>query len=244
MQKIFGRKPILEALKSGKDINRIYIQYGLHGSIIDQIKNLAKKQNIKISQLSPQKFSKYTEGKNTQGIIALKNDFIISQPEEIIAESKEKELPFLLLLDSIQDTHNLGAIIRTAECAGVDGIIITSRNSATVNNTVIKTSAGATGYIKIAQVTNLVNTIKLLKENGFWIVGSKLGNSIPYTQIDYKQPIAIVVGNEEKGIRKLVAENCDFLAEIPMQGKIQSLNVSVATGILLFEVLRQRNLLD
>ncbi len=241
MQKIFGRKPVLEALKAKKNLSQIYIQYGLHGSLIDQIKQLAKKQNIKISQLSPQKFSKYSAGKNTQGIIAIKNDFELSQPEEIIAESKDKKFPLLLLLDSIQDTHNLGAIIRTAECSGVDGIIITSRNSATVNETVIKTSAGAVSHVKIAQINNLVNTIKYLKENGFWIVGSKLGNSLPYTDIDYKQPIALVVGNEEKGIRKLVADNCDFLAEIPMQGKIQSLNVSVATGILLFEVLRQRN---
>jgi len=241
MQKIFGRKPILEALKSGKRIDQIFIQYGQIGSAINQIKQLAKKRNIKTTTLSPQKFANLLKDKNTQGIIAIKNNFELSQPEEIIAESKEKELPLLLLLDSIQDTHNLGAIIRTAECSGVDGIIITSRNSATVNETVIKTSAGAISYVKIAQVNNLVNTIKYLKQNGFWIVGSKLGNSQPYTKIDYKQPIALVVGNEEKGIRKLVAENCDFLAEIPMKGKIQSLNVSVATGILLFEVLRQRN---
>ena len=241
MQKIFGRKPILEALKSGKRIDQIFIQFGQIGSAITQIKQLAKKRNIKTTTLSPQKFANLLKDKNTQGIIAIKNDFELSQPEEIIAESKEKELPLLLLLDSIQDTHNLGAIIRTAECSGVDGIIITSRNSATVNETVIKTSAGAISYVKIAQVNNLVKTIKYLKQNGFWIVGSKLGNSQPYTKIDYKQPIALVVGNEEKGIRKLVAENCDFLVEIPMKGKIQSLNVSVATGILLFEVLRQRN---
>lgn len=240
MQKIFGRKPVLEALKSKTVIDQIYLQYGLHGSIIDEIKNLAKKTNITITQLSPQKFAKYTEGKNTQGIIALKNQFNYSEIDDILIKAEKSEYPLLLLLDSIQDPQNLGAIIRTAECAGVDGIITTLRNSASVNNTVVKTSTGATSHIKITQVNNLVSTIEILKQNGYWIVGSKLGNSQNYISIDYKQPIAIIVGNEEKGIRKLVSEKCDFLAEIPMKGKIQSLNVSVATGVLLFEVLRQR----
>ena len=242
MQKIFGRKPVLEALKSKADIDQIYIQYGLQGSIVDHIKQLAKKNNVKLSQISPQKFNQLTEDKNTQGIIAVKNEFNYSQIDEILIDAEKSEFPLLLLLDSIQDPHNLGAIIRTAECAGVNGIIITTKNSASVNNTVEKTSAGATSHIKITQANNLVNTIEILKQSGYWIVGSKLGNSQNYTSIDYKQPIAIVVGNEEKGIRHLVAEKCDFLAEIPMKGKIQSLNVSVATGVLLFEVLRSRSI--
>ncbi|MCB0743857.1 MAG: 23S rRNA (guanosine(2251)-2'-O)-methyltransferase RlmB [Ignavibacteriales bacterium] len=242
MQKIFGRKPVLEALKSKADIDQIYIQYGLQGSIVDHIKQLAKRNNVKLSQISPQKFNQLTEDKNTQGIIAVKNEFNYSQIDEILIEAEKSEFPLLLLLDSIQDPHNLGAIIRTAECAGANGIIITTKNSASVNNTVEKTSAGATSHIKITQANNLVNTIEILKQSGYWIVGSKLGNSQNYTSIDYKQPIAIVVGNEEKGIRHLVAEKCDFLAEIPMKGKIQSLNVSVATGVLLFEVLRSRSI--
>ncbi len=241
MQKIFGRKPVFEALKSKSKIDQIYIQYGLHGSIIDQIKKLAKQSNIKVTQLSPQKFNQYADDQNTQGIIALKSSFNYSGLDDILIAAEKTKFPLLLLLDSIQDTHNLGAIIRTAECAGVDGIITTIKNSASVNNTVEKTSAGATSHVKIAQVNNLVNTIDILKQSGYWIVGSKLGKSQNYTSIDYKQPIAIVMGNEEKGIRHLVSEKCDFLAEIPMKGKIQSLNVSVASGILLFEVLRQRN---
>ncbi len=240
MQKIFGRKPVFEALKSKSKIDQIYIQYGLHGSIIDQIKKLAKENNIKITQLSPQKFNQHTEGKNTQGIIALKSSFNYFGLDDMLIAAEKSKFPLLLLLDSIQDTHNLGAIIRTAECTGVDGIIITTKNSASVNDTVEKTSAGATSHVKIAQVNNLVSTIEILKQSDYWIVGSKLGKSQNYTTIDYKQPIAIVVGNEEKGIRHLVSEKCDFLAEIPMKGKIQSLNVSVATGVLLFEVLRQR----
>ncbi len=241
MQKIFGRKPVLEALKAKSNINQIYIQYGLHGSIIDQIKKLAQKSNIKVSQVSPNKFKDFSEHKNTQGIFALTDSFAYSEIDDILIEAEKLKYPLILLLDSIQDPHNLGAIIRTAECAGVNGIITTIKNSASVNNTVEKTSAGAANHIKIARVNNLVNTIEILKQSGYWIVGSKLGNSQNYTSIDYKQPIAIVIGNEEKGIRPLVAKHCDFLAEIPMKGKIQSLNVSVAAGILLFEVLRQRD---
>jgi 23S rRNA (guanosine2251-2'-O)-methyltransferase len=241
MQKIFGRKPVLEALKSKADIDQIYIQYGLHGSIVDHIKKLAKQNNVKITQLSPQKFNQHADDKNTQGIIALKSSFDYSEIDDILISAENSKFPLLLLLDSIQDPHNLGAIIRTAECAGVDGIITTIRNSASVNNTVEKTSAGAISHIKIARANNLIPIIEILKQSGYWIVGSKLGNSQNYSSIDYKQPIAIVVGNEEKGIRHLVAEKCDFLAEIPMKGKIQSLNVSVATGILLFEVLRSQN---
>lgn len=243
MQKIFGRKPVLEALKSKSEIDQIYLQFGLHGEIVDQIKFFSKKNNIKISQLSLQRFNQIAEGKNTQGIIAIKNNFSYSEIDEILIDAENSKFPLLLLLDSIQDPHNFGAIIRTAECAGVNGIITTIKNSATVNNTVEKTSAGAINHIKIARANNFVSIIEILKQNRYWIVGSKLGNSQNYTTIDYKQPIALIVGNEEKGIRPLVAENCDFLAEIPMKGKIQSLNVSVATGVLLFEIIRQRHLL-
>ena len=240
MQKIFGRKPVLEALKSKADIEQIYLQYGQHGAIIDQIKKLANQHSVKLSQISPQKFNQLTDEKNTQGIIAIKSMFNYSEIDDILIEAEKSEFPLLLLLDSIQDPHNFGAIIRTAECAGVDGIFTTIKNSASVNNTVEKTSAGAISHTKICRVNNLVNTIELLKQSGYWIVGSKLGKSQNYTTIDYKQPIAIVIGNEEKGIRHLVAEKCDFLAEIPMKGQIQSLNVSVASGVLLFEVLRSR----
>lgn len=241
MQKIIGRKPVIEALKTKIDIDQIYIQFGLHGSIVDYIKTLAKKNGVKLTQLSTQKFNQLADGKTTQGIIAIKSSFDYSEIDDILIEAEKSEFPLLLLLDSIQDPHNLGAIIRTAECAGVNGIITTLRNSASVNETVEKTSAGATSHIKITRVNNLIPTMEILKQSGYWIVGSKLGKSQNYTTIDYKQPIAIIVGNEEKGIRHLISEKCDFLAEIPMKGNIQSLNVSVATGILLFETLRQRN---
>lgn len=240
MSLIVGRKPVLEAINSGEKIEQVYILFGQKGGIVDAIRIAAKKKGIKVNQVTPEKFKALTDHPNTQGIAARKSSQKYFELEDIISAAKKKQYPLLLLLDSIQDTHNLGAIIRTAECAEVDGVILTKHNSAPVNETVIKTSAGATEHLKLAQVNNLAQAIKELKENGFWIIGSSLGNSKPYTEVDYKIPAAVIVGNEEKGIRRLTADNCDILVNIPMKGKIQSLNVSVAAGILLFEILRQR----
>ncbi|MCK5088317.1 MAG: 23S rRNA (guanosine(2251)-2'-O)-methyltransferase RlmB [Melioribacteraceae bacterium] len=241
MKKIIGRKPVLELINSGKEIDRIILSFGQKGSIVDSIRVAAKKRKIKLTQLSPHKFKGYEKGENTQGVMAFISDYNFWELDKLIAKSKNSEYPILLIIDEVQDTHNLGAIFRTAESVGVDGVIMTKRNTAPINETVEKTSAGAVSHLRITQVNNLHQAINSLKENGFWIIGSSLKNSVLYTEIDYKQPIAIVVGNEEKGIRKLVADNCDHLVQIPMKGKIESLNVSVAAGVLLFEVLRQRN---
>ncbi len=241
MNLILGRKPVLEAINSGESIEQVYLLYGQKGSIIDAIRIAAKKKGIKCNEIPSGKFKSYSDHPNTQGVIALKSEQKFFQLDEIIIESKKEKYPLILILDSIQDTHNLGAILRTAECCGVNGIIITKHNSAPVNATVVKTSAGATEHVKLCTVNNLVNTLEVLKKNGFWIVGSTLENSKNYTEPDYKIPVALIVGNEEKGIRRLTAEKCDFLVGIPMKGKIQSLNVSVATGVLLFEILKQRN---
>ena len=244
MQKIYGRKPVLEALKSDVELEVIYVSFGQHGDIINQIISAAKKNGVKITQLSTPKFNSFAEGQNAQGVIALKSSQEYFELEELIEESKKAKFPFLLLLDSIQDPHNLGAILRTAECAGVDGIIVTTNQSAPINETAEKISAGAVSHLKICKVNNLVHTIEKLKKEGFWIAGSHLtGDSKNYTDLDYKMPLALIVGNEEKGIRKLVSENCDFLVKIPMKGKIDSLNVSVSTGVLLFEINRQRSLI-
>ncbi|RPI75113.1 MAG: 23S rRNA (guanosine(2251)-2'-O)-methyltransferase RlmB, partial [Ignavibacteriales bacterium] len=190
-----------------------------------------------------ERFSSITNNPNAQGVAAKKSEQKFFSFEEIISFSKEKKYPLLLILDSIQDTHNAGAIIRTAECSGVDGIIITKHNSAPINETVVKTSAGAVSLVKLCQVTNLANALKQLKEEGFWIIGSALSDeSKNYTEVDYKIPLALIMGNEEKGIRRLTIDNCDMLIKIPMLGKIQSLNVSVSAGIILFEILRQRSL--
>lgn len=240
MSLIIGRKPVLEAINSGEEIEQVYILFGQKGGIIDAIRAAAKRKGIKINQVTAEKFNSLTSHPNPQGIIAKKSSRKFYEIEDIILSAKQRKYPMLLLLDSIQDTHNLGAILRTAECSEVDGIILTKHNSAPINETVIKTSAGATEHLKIAQANNLVQTIKQLKENGFWVIGSSLVNSKVYTEIDYRIPIALIVGNEEKGIRRLTSENCDILINIPMKGKIQSLNVSVAAGIILFEILRQR----
>jgi 23S rRNA (guanosine2251-2'-O)-methyltransferase len=241
MNLIIGRKPVLEALNSGEKIDQVYILYGLQGTIINSIIISAKKRGVKVNQIPLKKFANITSNTNAQGVAAVKSFQKFYTLEEIISQSKEKvSYPLLLILDSIQDTHNVGAIIRSAECSGVDGIIITKHNSAPINETVVKTSAGAVEHVKVCPVNNLVQTMNELKEHGFWIIGSALENSRLYTEVDYKIPVALIVGNEEKGIRKLTADKCDHLVRIPMKGKIQSLNVSVATGILLFEILRQR----
>lgn len=254
MNLIIGRKPVLEALNSNEEISQVYILFGQEGGIINAIRIAAKKRGIKVNQVPLEKFKQLTKDKIAQGVAASKSEQKFYSLQEIIEYSKLKHskalslgeglgeaFPLLLILDSIQDTHNVGAILRTAECSGVDGIIITKNNSAPINETVVKTSAGASEHVKIAQVNNLAQAIDELKQNGFWIVGSYLEGAKDYTKVDYKIPIALIVGNEEKGIRKLTADKCDHLVRIPMKGKIQSLNVSVATGILLFEILRQRS---
>jgi 23S rRNA (guanosine2251-2'-O)-methyltransferase len=240
MNIIIGRKPVLEALNSNEEIEQVYILFGQQGNIINAIRVAAKKRGIKCNQIPLERFRTYAPSQNAQGVVALKQDFKFSSLDEILSESKKTSPPLILILDEIQDPHNVGAILRSAECSGVNGVILTKHHSATITSTVTKTSAGATEHLKICQVNNLSQTIDELKEKGFWIVGSSLDNAKNYTEVDYNIPIALIVGNEEKGIRKLTTSKCDFLVKIPMSGKIQSLNVSVATGILLFEILRQR----
>lgn len=240
MNLIIGRKPVLEAIKSGKPIEKVYILYGQHGEVIDRIRIEAKKRKINITQLSGERFYSVTKDKNAQGIAAIAPSFKYYELEELLGLITEKTNPLILILESIQDVHNLGALLRTADCAGVDGVVITRHNSAPINEVAIKVSAGAVNHLKICFVNNLVNTIEQLKKSKFWIVGSSLEGAHNYTEVDYDFPLALLVGNEEKGIRKLTAEKCDLLVKIPMRGMIQSLNVSVATGVLLFEILRKR----
>lgn len=242
MNLIIGRKPVLEALNSNEEISQVFILFGQEGGIIDAIRVAAKKKGIKVNQVPFEKFRQITQNKITQGVAASKSEQKFYDLYEIISESKKSQYPLLLILDSIQDTHNVGAILRSADCSGVDGIIITKNNSAPINETVVKTSAGASEHVKITLINNLAQTIDELKKKGFWIVGSYLEGAKDYISVDYKIPLAVIVGNEEKGIRKLTADKCDHLVRIPMKGKIQSLNVSVATGVLLFEILRQRSI--
>ena len=230
--------PILE---SGKDINKIYITKGeKHGSITKIIAK-AKERRIVIVEVEREKINQMAQTENAQGVIAIVPPFDYCEVEDILNEAKTKnEKAFILILDGIEDPHNLGSIIRTAETAGVHGIIIPKRRAAAVNSTVVKTSAGATNFMKIARVNNINETIKYLKENDVWIYGTDMETNKMYYDEDLTGNIAIVIGSEGFGMSKLVKENCDFLIKIPMKGKITSLNASVSAGIVMYEAVKQR----
>ena len=237
-----GRNSVTELLKSGKDINKLYVQKGeKHGSINEIIK-LAKQNKVVITELDRAKLDQMSESHNHQGVIAIVPPYEYCDVDEILEYAKSKnESPFILILDGIEDPHNLGSIIRTAECSGVHGIIIPHRRSVQVNATVNKTSAGAAQYVKVARVNNLTETIKYLKENDVWIYGTDIEGKCYYNEQKYNGGVAIVIGSEGFGMSRLVKENCDFLVKIPMVGKINSLNASVSAGILMYEVFNQRN---
>lgn len=237
-----GRNSVTELLKSGKDINKLYVQKGeKHGSINEIIK-LAKQNKVVITELDRAKLDQMSESHNHQGVIAIVPPYEYCDVDEILEYAKSKnETPFILILDGIEDPHNLGSIIRTAECSGVHGIIIPKRRSVQVNATVNKTSAGAAQYVKVARVNNLTETIKYLKENDVWIYGTDIEGKCYYNEQKYNGGVAIVIGSEGFGMSRLVKENCDFLVKIPMVGKINSLNASVSAGILMYEVFNQRN---
>lgn len=237
-----GRNAVLELLESGKDINKIFITKGdRHGSI-NKIIAIAKERKIIIVEKEKRKMDEMAQNENYQGVIAIVPPFEYCEIEDIIKFAEEKEEnPFVLILDGIEDTHNLGAIIRTAETAGVHGIIIPKRRAAAVNSTVSKVSCGAVEYMKIARVNNIADSIKKLKEAGLWICGTAVDGEKYYFNQDLTGPIGIVIGNEGKGMSDIAKKNCDFLVKIPMMGKIQSLNASVSTGIIVYEALKQRN---
>ena len=236
-----GRNAVLELLESQKDINKLFIESGeKHGSI-NKIIAKAKERKVIIIEKDKKQMKEMARTENYQGVIAIVPPFEYCEVEDIIEEAKSKnEDPFILILDGIEDPHNLGAIIRTAETAGVHGIIIPKRRAASVNSTVNKVSAGATEYMKIARVNNITETIKTLKKNDIWLCGTDMNAKSYYYQENYKMPIAIVIGSEGFGISRLVKENCDFMVKIPMKGKITSLNASVSAGIIIYEVVKQR----
>lgn len=236
-----GRNAVLELLESGKNINKIYVTKGeKHGSIL-KIIAMAKENKVIVVEKDKKQMSQMAQTENYQGVIAIVPPFEYCDIEDILDYAKTKnEPPFILILDGIEDTHNLGAIIRTAETAGVHGIIIPKRRAASVNSTVSKISCGAVEYMKIARVTNLNDTIKYLKENDVWIYGTDMNGSKFYTDEKYNGGVGIVIGSEGYGMSDLVKKNCDFLIKIPMKGKINSLNASVSAGIVMYEVMNQR----
>jgi len=238
---IEGRNSVLELLESGKDINKIYITKGeKHGSI-NKIIAIAKENKVIIVEKDKRQMDEMAQNENYQGVIAIVPPFEYCEIEDILQYAEKKqEKPFVLILDGIEDTHNLGAIIRTAETAGVHGIIIPKRRSASVNSTVSKVSCGAVEHMKIARVANITDSINKLKEAGLWICGTAIDGEKYYFNQDLTGPLGIVIGNEGKGMSEIVKKNCDFLVKIPMKGKITSLNASVSTGIILYEALKQK----
>ena len=238
---IEGRNSVIELLESGRDVNKILVaRGGKHGSI-HKIITMARERKIVVTEIERSKLNRIAQTQNHQGVIAIVPPFAYCEVDDILELANAKnEMPFLLILDGIEDPHNLGSIIRTAETAGVHGIIIPKRRAAQVNSTVSKVSAGAVEYMKIARVNNINETIRYLKQKGIWICGTDMDTDIIYTKQDYRIPIAIVIGSEGFGMSRLVKENCDFIVKIPMKGQINSLNASVSAGIIIYEVLKKR----
>ena len=236
-----GRNAVLELLESDRDINKIYIADGeKHGSI-HKIIALAKEKKVIIKEVSRAKINQMAQTENNQGVIAIVPPFNYCEVEDILEEAKNKnENPFIIILDGIEDPHNLGSIIRTAETAGAHGIIIPKRRAVGVNSTVAKVSAGAVEHMKIARVNNITETINYLKKHDVWICGTDMNTDKFYYDENYTGGIGIVIGSEGFGMSRLVKENCDFLVKIPMKGKITSLNASVSAGIIMYEVVKQR----
>lgn len=236
-----GRNSVLELLESGKDINKIFITRGERHGSINKIIGKAKEMKIIIVEKDKRQMEQMAQTENYQGVIAIVPPFKYCEIEDILEEAKNRnEAPFVLILDGIEDPHNLGSIIRTAETAGIHGIIIPKRRAAGVNSTVNKVSAGAVEHMKIARVTNISDAIQKLKDAGLWICGTDINTEEYYYDQDLKGSLGIVIGNEGNGISDKVKKNCDFLVKIPMKGKVTSLNASVSTGIIIYEALKQR----
>lgn len=238
--KIIGRNPVLEAIRSGRAIDKILVKKGRYeGSIVPIIKK-AKEAKIIIQEVDRAKLDMIAEGENHQGVIAYVSAYEYAEVKDILSRAAEKgEAPFVIICDKITDPHNLGAILRTANCAGAHGVIIPKRGSAGLNSIVAKTSAGAVEYTPVAKVTNIASAIDDLKREGMWIAGADMDGEEMYN-IDLKGSLGLVIGSEGEGISRLVKEKCDFIASIPMSGQINSLNASVAAGVLMYEALRQR----
>lgn len=239
---IFGRNPVFEAVKSGRPIESILVASGAKGGTVSVILAKAKQQGVVIKEVNPKKLDYMCGSTAHQGIAAIAAVKEYSTVEEILAFAREKgEDPFLIILDELEDPHNLGAIIRTAECVGAHGIIISQRRSAGLTYAAGKASAGAVEYERVARVVNIANTVEQLKKEGVWVYAADMDGGL-YTETDLTGPVAVVIGNEGKGVSPLVRKKCDAAVSLPMVGKINSLNASVAAGVLAYEVLRQRSI--
>lgn len=239
-EQIEGRNAVLEAFRAGRSVDKLYILDGCQDGPIKSILREAKKSDTIIRYISRERLDAMSETKVHQGVIAVVAAYEYATVEDILNKAAEKgEPPFIFLLDGIEDPHNLGAIIRTANLAGAHGVIIPKRRAAGLTSTVARTSAGALNYTPVAKVTNIAAVIETLKEEGLWFVCADMGGEQMY-RLDLKGPIGLVIGNEGDGVSRKVKEKCDFIASIPMKGDIDSLNASVAAGVLAYEIVRQR----
>lgn len=238
--KIEGRNAVIEALRSEKPIDKLYILDGCQDGPVMTIKRMAKSKDIFVKYVAKERLDQMSDTGHHQGVIAMAAAYEYAEVEDILEKAKEKgEAPFIFLLDNIEDPHNLGAIIRTANLAGAHGVIIPKNRAVGLTATVARTSAGALNYTPVARVTNLSKTIDELKKEGLWFVCADMGGETMY-KLNLTGPIGLVIGNEGEGVSRLVREKCDFIASIPMKGDIDSLNASVAAGVLAYEIVRQR----
>lgn len=240
--KLFGINPVLEALRAGRPVQRLLIaEQRKSDRDVREILRLAKDRGVEVRFSSREALSRESPNALHQGVIAIAAAREYATLDDILGIPAQKgEAPLFLILDGVEDPRNLGAILRTADAAGVHGIIIPERRAAGLTETVAKAAAGALEYVPVVKVVNIVNTIKDLKKNGIWISGAEAGGETIYWEADFVRPTALVLGGEDRGVRRLVKEHCDYLVTMPLSGKISSLNVSVAAGVLLYEVLRQR----
>lgn len=238
---IGGKHSVTEAIRSGRTVNKIWIAEGAQKHYVGPVLAEAKAAGIIVQTVDKRKLDQMAGGVSHQGVVAQVAPYAYAEVEDLLARAHEKgEQPFLIILDEIEDPHNLGSILRTADCAGVHGLIIPKRRSVGLTATVSKISAGAVEYVPVAKVTNLSQTIDQLKKEGVWVVGADVHTDKSLYDVDFNMPVAIVIGNEGKGMGRLVKESCDFNVKLPMQGRINSLNASVAASIFMYEVVRQR----
>ena len=238
---IAGRNAVFEALSSKRPVNKIFIKMGLQGGSLGKIIAAAQSAAVPVEYVQPEKLDRLAPGIRHQGIVALASPIAFSSLETVLERAASRnEMPFLLLLDELQDPQNVGALIRSADAAGVHGVLLPRRRSCPLNMVVAKISAGAVNYVPVVQIGNIVQTLRSLKEQGFWVVGADMEGDSLYFETDLDRPLVLVVGAEGKGMGHLVKENCDMLVRIPMQGGVNSLNASAAGAILLYEVVRQR----
>lgn len=237
---IEGRNAVMEALRAGKPIDKLFVLDGCQDGPVSSIKREAKKKDVMIKYVTKERLDQISETGKHQGVIAYAAAYEYAELDDIFAKAAEKEEdPFIIILDNIEDPHNLGAIIRTANLAGAHGVIIPKNRAVGLTATVARTSAGALNFTPVVKVTNITQTIRELKDRGLWFVCADMGGTEMY-KLNLKGPIGLVIGNEGDGVSRLVKENCDMIASIPMKGDIDSLNASVAAGVLAYEIVRQR----